>query len=147
MTNPETPGEFGRAVPILRIASLEASLAYYVEVLGFQVDWKVEGNYASVHRGKASLMLSVGDQGHPGTWVWIGVDDADALQDELRARGTVIRQPPTNYPGAACHRSRWARPTLRRGPQGRRAARRMARRRGPALAAVAGRRLEVRGVS
>jgi uncharacterized glyoxalase superfamily protein PhnB len=103
MTEPEisaglsSPVEFGNAIPILRVASLEASLTYYVEALGFQVGWKVEG-YASVRRGKASLMLSVGDQGHPGTWVWIGVDDADTLQDELRARGAVIRHPPTNYP-------------------------------------------------
>jgi uncharacterized glyoxalase superfamily protein PhnB len=92
-----SPMDFGNAIPILRVASLEASLAYYVEALGFQVQWKVEG-YASVRRGKASLMLSVGDQGHPGTWVWIGVEDADALQDELRMRGAVIRHPPTNYP-------------------------------------------------
>jgi uncharacterized glyoxalase superfamily protein PhnB len=97
MTKAEIPVDFEGAVPILRVASLEASLAYYVEALGFQVGWKVEG-YASVRRGKASLMLSVGDQGHPGTWVWIGVDDADALQDELSARGVVIRHPPTNYP-------------------------------------------------
>jgi uncharacterized glyoxalase superfamily protein PhnB len=99
MTEPEisAPVGFGNVVPILRVASLEGSLAFYVEALGFQVEWKVEGYYASVRRGKASLMLSVGDQGHPGTWVWIAVDDADALQDELCARGAVIRQPPTNY--------------------------------------------------
>lgn len=94
---PSAPVEFGGVTPILRVASLEASLAYYVEALGFEVQWRVVG-FASVRRGKASLMLCEDDQGHAGTWVWIGVEDADALQDELRARGAVIRHPPTNYP-------------------------------------------------
>jgi hypothetical protein len=30
--------------------------------------------------------------------VWLGVSDADALHEELRGRGAVIRHPPTNYP-------------------------------------------------
>jgi hypothetical protein len=30
--------------------------------------------------------------------MWLGVSDADALHDELRARGAIIRHPPTNYP-------------------------------------------------
>jgi len=87
--------EFGGITPILRVASLDASLAYYVDVLGFSVQWR-NGGFASVRRGRASLMLSEGDQGHPGTWVWLGVSDADALHEELRGRGAVIRHPPTN---------------------------------------------------
>jgi catechol 2,3-dioxygenase-like lactoylglutathione lyase family enzyme len=89
--------EFGGVTPILRVVSLDASLAYYTDVLGFHVQWR-NGGFASVHRGRASLMLSEGDQGHPGTWVWLGVSDADALHEELRGRGAVIRHPPTNYP-------------------------------------------------
>jgi hypothetical protein len=42
-------------------------------------------------------MLSEGDQGHPGTWVWIGVEDAAQLHDEYRARNAHIRHPPANY--------------------------------------------------
>lgn len=92
-----SPVEFEGATPILRVASIEASLAYYVDALGFTVQWQ-HGDFGAVARGDASLMLCEGDQGHPGTWVWIGVSDADALHDELRARGAVIRHPPTNYP-------------------------------------------------
>lgn len=94
------PVEFGGATPILRVASLEASLAYYVEALGFSLEWR-QGDFASVRRGKASIMLSEGDQGHPGSWVFLGVSDADALHEELRARGAIIRHPPTNYPWGA----------------------------------------------
>jgi hypothetical protein len=42
-------------------------------------------------------MLCQGDQGNPGTWVWIGVGDAELLHKEYAASGAVIRLPPTNY--------------------------------------------------
>jgi uncharacterized glyoxalase superfamily protein PhnB len=87
----------GSATPILRVASLDASLAYYVERLGFEVQWSAQG-FASIKRDHTSFMLSEGDQGHAGTWLWISVDDADALYAELEARGALLRHPPTNYP-------------------------------------------------
>ena len=51
-------------------------------------------------RGRCELFLAEGDQGHPGSWVWIGVPDAGALFEELRSTGAVVRNPPTNYPWA-----------------------------------------------
>jgi uncharacterized glyoxalase superfamily protein PhnB len=86
--------------PILRVANLEARLAYYVDILGFKVNWLDPGIMASVSRGRGSLMLCEGDQGHPGGWVWIGVSDADQLFQEYTASRATIRQPPTNYPWA-----------------------------------------------
>jgi predicted enzyme related to lactoylglutathione lyase len=72
---------------------------HYVRVLGFKVDW--HGPYfASVSRGKCHIFLSQGDQGHPGGWVWIGVEDADVLLEEYRRSGAKIRHAPTNYPWA-----------------------------------------------
>lgn len=88
---------FHPAAPILRVADLTASLDYYVRVLGFQLDWKEPARIAGVSRGDCVLMLCEGDQGHPGAWAWIGVGDADALHDELLARGARIRHPPTDY--------------------------------------------------
>ena len=86
--------------PILRVANLAASLTYYVDILGFRIDWQHRDVIASVSRGPCSIFLCEGDQGHPGTWVWIGVSDADALQAEISQRGAIIRMPPTNYPWA-----------------------------------------------
>ncbi len=83
-------------IPILRVRSLEASIDYYLSVLGFEVDWQVPGSIASVSRDGHSIMLCEGDQGNPGTWVWIGVADA-SLFDELAAKGATIRLAPTNY--------------------------------------------------
>jgi predicted enzyme related to lactoylglutathione lyase len=87
-------------VPILRVARLDASVAYYVERLGFAVDWREDGVMASVSRDGRAIMLCEGGQGNPGTWVWIGVQDAAALHEELAARGAFIRRPPANFPWA-----------------------------------------------
>ena len=95
--DPSSRATVGGATPILRVADLDASVTYYVERLGFALQWR-DAPLASVGRGRASLMLSEGDQGHAGTWVWIAVDDVDALHDELRARGARLRHPPANYP-------------------------------------------------
>jgi catechol 2,3-dioxygenase-like lactoylglutathione lyase family enzyme len=84
--------------PVLRVRSLAASLRHYTRVLGFKKDWGgVDKGFASVSRGKCHLFLSQGDQGHFGTWAWIGVSDAAALHEEYRRRGARIRHPPTNY--------------------------------------------------
>jgi len=81
------------------VANIRASIDYYVNALGFQHDWG-ESGFASVSRDRCSLFLCENDQGHPGTWAWIGVNDAEALAAELRASGARIRHPPTNYPWA-----------------------------------------------
>lgn len=94
---PKAPVVFEGSSPILRVASLPASLDYYVNVLGFDVDWQEPGILASVSRGRCTIFLCEGDQGHPGGWVWIGVEDVDALLEEYSKRGAMIRHPPTNY--------------------------------------------------
>jgi predicted enzyme related to lactoylglutathione lyase len=86
-------------IPILRVERLDASVAYYVERLGFRVDWRDAG-MASVSRDGRAIMLCERAQGNPGTWVWIGVEDAAALHAELLASGAVIRRPPANFPWA-----------------------------------------------
>lgn len=87
---------FHPAAPILRVADVRASIDYYVNVLGFRIDFETEW-LVSVSRDRCCIFLAVGDQGHPGAWVWIGVADAEALHDELRVKGAKIRHPPTNF--------------------------------------------------
>ena len=100
MSDPTPSANFHPAAPILPVAGLAASLDYYVRVLGFTLDLQDAIGMASVSRERCTLMLCQGDQGHGGTWVWVGVADADALHDELTARGAVVRHPPTDYPWA-----------------------------------------------
>jgi catechol 2,3-dioxygenase-like lactoylglutathione lyase family enzyme len=94
---PPAPVAFHGAVPILPVRDLAASLDHYVRVLGFALDWEDAGMFASVSRDRCCLFLCQDDQGHPGTWAWLGVADAEALHDELHARGAHVRQPPTNF--------------------------------------------------
>jgi hypothetical protein len=87
---------FKSPAPILRVADVRLSLAYYVEQLGFTMDWDA-GGLISVTRDGCTIFLSEWDQGQRGTWVWVGVTDAGLLHEELVARGARVRFPPTNY--------------------------------------------------
>ncbi|HEY1271519.1 MAG TPA: glyoxalase superfamily protein [Terriglobales bacterium] len=100
MTESSKAVGFEGTAPILPVRDLAKSVDHYLRVLGFKLDWQNPGIFASVSRGRATLFLCEGDQGHPGTWVWIGVEDAAALFEEYRRSGAKIRHLPTNYPWA-----------------------------------------------
>lgn len=93
---PELRVGFEGVTPILRVTDLPAGIAYYVQKLGFKLDWEYP-YFASLSRGKCHLFLSLGDQGHTGSWVWIGVEDAAHLHEEYLKSGAKIRHKPTNY--------------------------------------------------
>jgi catechol 2,3-dioxygenase-like lactoylglutathione lyase family enzyme len=54
--------------PILRVEDLDASRRYYIETLGFLLDWDADG-MISVSRDGNSIMLCEGEQGVPGVWL------------------------------------------------------------------------------
>jgi predicted lactoylglutathione lyase len=81
--------------PILRVEDIEASRRYYIQTLGFSLDWDADGTI-SVSRDGKSIMLCEGEQGQSGTWLWIGVEDADAFFAEFSKNGAHIRSPPQN---------------------------------------------------
>lgn len=91
---------FEHANPILSVADMTASVRYYVDVLGFQnADWGSD-HFTAVTRDRACIYLCLGSQGKPGTWAWVGVEDAELLYQEYQASGARIRHPPRNYPWA-----------------------------------------------
>ncbi len=94
---PRSPDRLGHAIPVFSVADLAASIDYYVDVLGFTLDWTHPGGVASVSRDDCCIFLCQGDQGSPGAWTWIGVRDVDALHAELVALEARVRHPPTNY--------------------------------------------------
>jgi predicted enzyme related to lactoylglutathione lyase len=92
--------KFEHANPILSVADMKRSLRYYVDALGFSnAEWGGD-DFTCVTRDGANIYLSQGDQGHPGTWVWLGVDDVEALHEEYKDTGARILQPPENFPWA-----------------------------------------------
>jgi catechol 2,3-dioxygenase-like lactoylglutathione lyase family enzyme len=81
--------EFGRTVPVLRIFSTEKAHEFYVDFLGFKVDWthRFEPDapvYMQVSRGGVVLHLSEhhGD-GTPGTHVYVYTTGVSELQREF----------------------------------------------------------------
>jgi catechol 2,3-dioxygenase-like lactoylglutathione lyase family enzyme len=82
--------------PILRVDNLDASRRYYIQTRGFSLDWEADGAI-SVSRDGKSIMLVEGEQGQPGTWLWIGVEDADVFYAEFSAKGAHILSPPENF--------------------------------------------------
>lgn len=79
-------------IPILRIFDEQQARAFYVDFLGFRVDWEHRFEaalplYLQVSRGACVLHLSEhhGDA-TPGSALRIPVDDVDALHAELMAR-------------------------------------------------------------
>jgi hypothetical protein len=91
---------FESAVPILNVKDVSASIAYYVEKLGFfkEWDWGVPPTFGCVHRDRVRIFLCHDAQGARGTWISIFVQDVDALHQDYRRRGAIIRQEPTNFP-------------------------------------------------
>jgi catechol 2,3-dioxygenase-like lactoylglutathione lyase family enzyme len=96
------------ARPVLHVASVETSLRFYVDQLGFTVAWRFEEDgrvrVAQADRGSCALIFS--DQwpdkvGNGLTFISLNVEsethDAavtalDALRAELEGRGTVITE-------------------------------------------------------
>ena len=95
-------------IPILNVADLAASVAFYARVLGFKTDWNA-GTTASVSRDGRAIMLCQQDQGPRGTWVWIGVDDIEPVYADFVAKGASIRLKPTNFSLSSTDSSRKSR--------------------------------------
>ena len=101
-TAKETESQLECIIPILNVKNVPASIDHYVNVLGFKKDWDWGDppDFGCVSRDNYSIMLCENGQGHPGTWVWTGVEDVDELYEEYKASGATIREAPTNYPWA-----------------------------------------------
>jgi predicted enzyme related to lactoylglutathione lyase len=91
---------FEGSQPILRVEDMETSLRFYVGVLGFKnVSWGTD-EFTSVNRDDAGIYLCRGGQGRGSAWIWIGVEDAEKLYEELKPHNVNILMPPTNFPWA-----------------------------------------------
>jgi catechol 2,3-dioxygenase-like lactoylglutathione lyase family enzyme len=83
---------FAAPTPILRIFDEPKAREFYIDWLGFKVDWEHRFEpdmpiYMQVSRGDCTLHLSEhhGD-GTPGTYVRVRVDELETYLDELKGR-------------------------------------------------------------
>lgn len=94
--------KFAYAAPVLHVADLRRSVAYYRDRLGFGVELEYEGFYASVIRDGCRIHLSCAtptprDQAAFEALerldVCCGVEDAGALAEELASGGAAVTVP------------------------------------------------------
>ncbi|HEU4851204.1 MAG TPA: glyoxalase superfamily protein [Telluria sp.] len=91
--------ELSAPIPILRIFSEDAARAFYLDFLGFAVDWEHRFEpgtplYLQIRRGALVLHLSEhhGDA-TPGSTVFIPLEGVDELQAELLDRHYTYSRP------------------------------------------------------
>ena len=93
----ESKDNFGSPVPVFRVKDVNASVAYYVDSLGFKLQWRANDGFACVARGECSIFLTDDNQSQPRMWIWIGVPDVRALHSQYLTSGAKIRNPPNNF--------------------------------------------------
>jgi catechol 2,3-dioxygenase-like lactoylglutathione lyase family enzyme len=91
-------------VPTLRISDYEKSRRFYVDGLGFRIDWEWRHEpglpvFAQVSRAGMRLYLSQHEGDCPaGAQVHLYVTDVDGWQAELLTRGIVAEHAPVDRP-------------------------------------------------
>jgi catechol 2,3-dioxygenase-like lactoylglutathione lyase family enzyme len=88
-----------QVVPTLRIANYARSKAFYVDALGFQIDWEHRFEpkfpvFMQVSRDGLALFLTE----HAGIALWglvhFYVPDVDAWYAEFQRKGVPVKEPP-----------------------------------------------------
>ena len=86
--------------PILSVSDMQRSLRFYVDLLGFEnAEWG-DDDFTCVFRDGFNILLCRGSQGHPGTWIYIAVDNARKAFEILSSRGAKIQKELTKQPWA-----------------------------------------------
>jgi catechol 2,3-dioxygenase-like lactoylglutathione lyase family enzyme len=95
-------------IPQLRITNAERSLAFYVDGLGFKVDWQHQfepgfPRFFQITRAGQTIFLTehIGDC-EVGGAVYFNVPDARACHAEFQQRGVVATKEPENTPWETC---------------------------------------------
>ena len=96
------------AVPLLQVFDMQTSLAFYCDVLGFEVVDKTDPDWwAMIRLGGATLMLNTAYEedkrprkadpkrvrGHKDVSLYFEFDDLDGLHAHLRSKGCDVKSP------------------------------------------------------
>ena len=98
---------FPGAVPEIPVSNVDAAAEYYVNVLGFRLDWgDDEGGIGGISQGDCRMFLTNGPfHGHYGTrgpvMVWLNLnskDEVDELHRRWKLAGAMIVAEPEDQP-------------------------------------------------
>ncbi|MBS12805.1 MAG: hypothetical protein CME19_14515 [Gemmatimonadetes bacterium] len=81
--------------PILSVADMQRSLGFYVDLLGFEnAEW-CNDTFTGVSRDGCSILLRQDDDPAPSR-IYISLENARAVHDELKPKGVTIVMGPTD---------------------------------------------------
>ena len=80
--------KFLKAVPILYSKNVSKSIAYFIEKLKFENKWEwgSEASFGGVYRDDVEIFFCKDDQGHPGTWLSLMVENVDEYYESIKER-------------------------------------------------------------
>ena len=91
--------QIARVIPQLRTTDLEASIAFYTEILGFTLEFQYGDFYAGVRSGPYALHLKLVDEPDPSIayadreehlHLYIQTPDVAGLAAELERKGVAL---------------------------------------------------------
>jgi predicted enzyme related to lactoylglutathione lyase len=84
---------------LIGVTDVEATAAFYRDVLGFRFDYG-DANYAVVWRENAAVHFTRSDDASSAVALFFWVEDVDGLHAELMQRGAMVVSPLTPSPTA-----------------------------------------------
>ena len=91
------PAQFVQGAPVFHVADVEATAAFYRDVLGFTWDFGDE-TYAVVWRDNSAIHFVRDNENPSGVHLFQWVKDVDAYYREILSRGAVVEMAPTDLP-------------------------------------------------
>lgn len=90
--------KFEKAVPILYSKDVSKSISYFVDQLKFENKWEWDSppTFGGVSKGDVEIFFCKDDQGNPGTWLSIFVDNIDEYYILIKdTEAKIISKPDT----------------------------------------------------
>ena len=91
------PKQFVQGAPVLHVADVAATAAFYRDVLGFVWDFGDDA-YAVVWRDNSAIHFVRGDASPRGVHLFQWVKDVDGYHREIVDRGAKVDEQPTDQP-------------------------------------------------
>jgi catechol 2,3-dioxygenase-like lactoylglutathione lyase family enzyme len=86
--------------PILYVRDFTEAMNYYTGKLLFEKlwDWGTPPSFGAVRLGNVEIFFCLGEQGRPGTWLSIFVDDVDDYFQRIKKLGAEVIYGPQDEP-------------------------------------------------
>jgi uncharacterized glyoxalase superfamily protein PhnB len=87
-------------IPILYVRDFAEAMSYYTDKLLFEKlwDWGDPPSFGAVRLGKVEIFFCLREQGHPGTWLSIFLDDVDDYFSRIKRLGADVIFGPVDEP-------------------------------------------------